>query len=255
MRYLIIIFTLLALLAGLYVYSTQRIVFIDIPTHQSGRVDIQEGLQNSEKKTAPCPNVLVQNGNVLLLYNSTNNHDELPIQFNNLDEYIEYTKEQEQKGVRCPILFLQKENDVQGNDVYRVRPSPTNLAGGSPTITINPSGTNQKIQFPPVIDANRDSPPFNANNYPGFDPYGLQIGEFNALDAIHESTATPPLSDNPMDPNWGGVEFTQSAVDSGKYIGNLVTPPHFSNAGGTQFYPGLHNDVIPDPPNFMGSRQ
>jgi len=259
MRSVIIILTLLALLAGLYVYATQRIVFVDIPTYQSGRISYEkEGLQNASEKTAQCPNVLVRNGNMLLLYNSMNVHDELPVQFKNLDEYIDYVKEQREKGVHCPILYLQKENDVQGNDVYRVRPSPFVQAGGVTPLTLGQSTGKTGMNYPPplpIVDANRSNPPFNANNYPGFDAYGLQVGEFSKLDEVHLSTGNSKLSDNPMDPNWGGVEFSQQAVDSGKYIENNVYPPNFSHPGGTQFFPGLHNDVIPDPPNFMGHRQ
>lgn len=257
MRSIIIIFTLLALLAGLYVYATQRIMFVDIPTYQSGRTNTKEGLQNATEKTAKCPNVLVRNGNMLLLYNTTNVHDELPLHFKSLDDYIDHVKEQREKGIDCPILYLQKENDVQGNDVYRVRPSPFMQAGGSQPLTID-ANKNGTMSYPPpkrIVDSSDDNPPFNANHYPGFDPYGLHVGQFSTLDKVHMSTAKSKFSDNPMDPNWGGVEFSQKAVDSGKYIENNVYPPNFSHVGGTQFYPGLHNDVIPDPPNFMGHRQ
>ena len=41
-----------------------------------------------------------------------------------------YVKEQQAQGNNCPILFLQEETDVEGNDVYRVRPSPFDLQGG-----------------------------------------------------------------------------------------------------------------------------
>ena len=34
------------------------------------------------------------------------------------------------------ILFIQEENDVQGNDVYRVRPSPFDLQGGMGPIDV-----------------------------------------------------------------------------------------------------------------------
>ncbi len=261
MRSIIIIFTLLALLAGLYVYSTQRIEFVSIPTYQSGRTAIKEGLQNAEEKTANCPNVLVRNGNILLLYNTMNVHNEIPIQFNSLDEYIEYIKNQRNKGIFCPVLYLQNENDVQGNDVYRIRPSPFDQAGGIIPLTVPQNNQQTTFSYPPnvnalpLVDSNVDNPPFNANNYPGFDPYGLQIGEFTVLDAVHYSTAANNLSDNPMDPNWGGVQYSQAAVDSGKYIDNNVYPPNFSHPGGTKFFPGLYNDIVPDPLNFKNSRQ
>jgi hypothetical protein len=258
MRSIIIIFTLLALLAGLYVYSTQKIEFVNIPTYQSGRTAIKEELQNAEEKNAKCPNVLVRNGNILLLYNTMDVHDEIPIQFNSLDEYTEYLKNQRNKGIYCPVLYVQNENDVQGNDVYRIRPSPFDQAGGIIPITVAQNNQQTQISYPPalpLVDSNVDNPPFNANNYPGFDPYGLQIGEFTVLDAVHYSTAANNLSDNPMDPNWGGVQYSQSVVDSGKYIDNNVQPPNFSRSGGTQFFPGIHNDIIQDPPNFRNTRQ
>jgi hypothetical protein len=46
------------------------------------------------------------------------------------------------------------------------------------------------------------------------------------------------MSDNPMDPNWGGVEFSQAVVESGKYVENNVYPANTSRGGNTQFFPG-----------------
>ena len=45
----------------------------------------------------------------------------------------------------------------------------------------------------------------------------MQQGDFTPdmmLDYITQSTG---LSPNPMDPNWGGADFTQSLVDGGFY--------------------------------------
>ena len=40
-----------------------------------------------------------------------------------------------------------------------------------------------------------------------------------------------PVSDNPMDTNWGGVVYTHNTVDSGKYKDREVVPPNkFQNA-------------------------
>jgi hypothetical protein len=33
-----------------------------------------------------------------------------------------------------------------------------------------------------------------------------------------------------MDPNWGGVEYTQAQIDSGKYAENEVTKPVYPSA-------------------------
>jgi len=80
-----------------------------------------------------CPNLLVQKGNALLLYNTNKPEDENnPISFFNLDEYINYLEIQKSKGNSCPVLYLQQENNAQGNDVYRMRPSPFDKQGGLP---------------------------------------------------------------------------------------------------------------------------
>ena len=62
--------------------------------------------------------------------------------------------------------------------------------------------------------------------YNGFDPYGLQQGQYTPIDKIHESTQqNAAVSDNPMDTNWGGVLYTEKVVDSGKYKHREVEPP------------------------------
>jgi len=257
---IIIVVLLLVFLAGMYVYSLQTINFVAIPFDTIMKP--REALQNASEKTAKCPNVLIRNGNMLLLYNSMDAHDEIPVQFNNLDEYIQYYQKQKAAGVDCPVLYLQQENNSQGADVYRIRPGPFDQQGGTMPVSVSvPRDVilgKAPISFPPaapLINSNMTHPPFNANNYPGFDPYGLQQGTFSQLDQIHVSTQQQPLSDNPMDPNWGGVEYSQAAVESGKYIDNQVYAPNYSLAGNTQFFPGLFSSVIQDPPNVFGQRQ
>ncbi len=83
---------------------------------------------------------------------------------------------------------------------------------------------------PPLVpyeDANRDNKPYNQGYY-GFDPTGQYVGKYTVLDQIHNSTMTQNangLSNNPMDPNWGGGVFTEEKVESGLYDGNSVQPP------------------------------
>lgn len=80
-----------------------------------------------------------------------------------------------------------------------------------------------------VQDANRDDDVYNTNMYYGFDPTSQYVGMYTDIDKIHESTSFSELSDNPMDSNWGGVEYTRKQVDSGKYNDNLVVPYAQSN--------------------------
>jgi hypothetical protein len=236
-RIIIIIFLILVFLAGMYNYSNND-NSKQIKKQKTRRVRFSEGLQD---KKARCPNMLVKKGNMLFLFNTTDPQDEPPLQFNNLEEYIAYLENQRAQGLICPILFLQQENDVQGNDVYRIRPSIFDQQGGMYPLTVAP-----------IIDSNRSSQKYNLNNYPGFDPYGLQTGVFNKLDEIHFSTENAAFSDNPMDSNWGGVEFTQNSVESGKYDDNMVSKPVYFTPK-TQFFPSMYGE--PEPISFKGARQ
>ena len=199
-----------------------------------------------------CPNLLVRSGNSILLYNTNRPNDETnPIPFYNLDEYANYLEIQKRKGIHCPVLFLQQETNAQGDDVYRMRPDIFNPQPG--LLQNMPTPPNQPPKVVPVIDASRSSRIYNKNEYAGFDPYGLQVGQYSVLDKIHDSTgAEAPLSDNPMDPNWGGVVYTQQQVDKGKYAENEVMVPSYSQAANVYSYPQLYQSdgAGRRPPNY-----
>ena len=77
-----------------------------------------------------------------------------------------------------------------------------------------------------LVDAGRNDPPYNKNSFPAYDPMNLYQGEYTPLDKMfHEQEQTQQLSDNPMDSNWGGIEYTEKQVESGKYSGNEVGLP------------------------------
>ena len=174
-----------------------------------------------QKTKVKCPKVLIKKGEQLILYDDSNNAIQ---NFASLDEYIDYLKNERARGVSCPVLFLQQENDAQGKDVYRARPNPFDLQGGLPTSTTLYKENKDGMPVP-VLDANRANKPYNQNNYHGFDPQGLYVGVYTEIDKIHDSTKLQGESDNPMDPNWGGVMYTQQMVDSGKYDDNNITKP------------------------------
>lgn len=190
-----------------------------------------EGFANTE---GICPDLLVKSGETIVLYNSKNAVP--PIVFKNIDEYTAYLEKQRQNGLRCPVLFLQEENNTQGETVYRVRPSLDGTQNGLPATTIipgqllsttqNAAGTNET---PGVIrdikDATLDNPPYNHGGYTPFDPYGQNIGDFTRLDNIHRIGEKTYMSDNAMDPNWGGADYSKDRVNSGIYDGNSVVRP------------------------------
>lgn len=218
------------------IYRGVLMAFLVVVIFAIATFTTHEPMENSSetapKRNEECPALLVRKGSELVLYDKSQNE---MTRFSNLDEYIEFTKNQKARGADCKILFLQQESNSQGKDVYRVRPSPFELDGGSHPVDI--------------IDAGRKSSVYNVNNYPSFDPMGLQVGQFNKLDKVHYSTANDELSDNPMDPNWGGVEHTKNAIESGKYEENQITRPVYFNPK-AQFNPGLHQ---PPPSSYIAS--
>lgn len=169
-----------------------------------------------------CPTALIRKGNKLMLYNRNAPEQEgsNPLPFNSMDGYINYLETQRKNNNECPVLYLQQETDIQGNDVMRIRPSPFDLNAGTPTVP---------IVYGKNVDSSLDNPPYNQGEYAGFDPTSQNVGFPNDLDKIHNSTRLNPISDNPMDPNWGGVIYTQQAVASGKYNDNTVMKVMYPN--------------------------
>ena len=162
-----------------------------------------------------CPSSLVESGDKLMLI-----YDDAPVYFDNLDEYAQFVASLRAKGIDCPVAVLKR--NVKGN--------------------VSATGR--------VMDASRENGVYNKGLFPGFDPYGMSVGRKTKLDEIHESTAKARISDNPMDPNWGGVEYTQSQVKSGKYEGREVTKQAHSNPK-VQFFP----DIKRDPQSGHSNRQ
>lgn len=165
-----------------------------------------------------CPNILIQHGSEIFLYNSKVEKvpGVNPIRFKSLEDYSEFMDWLNGRGIRCPILFLQFSYDAQGNAVYKMRPSPVDLQGGlSPNVPYSPA----PAALVQMMDASRDNPPFNNQMYDGFDPLNFNMGDYTTQDAeFRAKELTMKYSDNPMDANWGGKTFSESVVDSGVYI-------------------------------------
>lgn len=172
-----------------------------------------ESMNNADR----CPNILIQHGSEIFLYNSKVEKvpGVNPIRFKSLDDYSEFMDWLQGRGIRCPILFLQFSYDAQGQAVYKMRPSPTDLQGGlSPNTPYSPA----PAALVQMMDASRDNPPFNNQMYDGFDPLNFNMGDYTTQDAAFRAKEiTSKYSDNPMDSNWGGIRYSESAVASGIY--------------------------------------
>ena len=173
-----------------------------------------EGFAHKEYR---CPTILIQKGSEFYLYNSkiAEVPGVNPLRFSNLEEYVEFTKWQRSQGMLCPILYVQEAYDAQGKRVYKARPSPTDLQGGLPDYALNQPDQSK------LFDASHDDKPYNTNNYPGFDPQNQYVGLDTPLDKMFQESKGA-VSPNPMDPNWGGADYTQSLVDKGYYSDNEV---------------------------------
>jgi hypothetical protein len=220
-------FLLVAFALGGYVYSTIDLKQMIAKTEGLEGV-IDNSQPDSNADTSSCHDLLIQRGSKYLLYNTKLPEVEgtNPVTFNSLEEYGAYFQARNKlKGLNCPPLFLQQENDAQGNDVYRVRPSPSNpFAGVSANSPLLRPYDGKMVK---ELDASRDNG-YNQNMYPGFDPDNLFIGRKTDVDVVHDSTKDAKMSDNPMDTNWGGILYTQAQFDSGKYAENSVESTNYA---------------------------
>jgi len=224
---LMVVLLLLIFISGFFVLLNG-----DISIKDRGMDELQffknigEGFDVSGGKgndTDDCPKMLVKRGGKILLYN--NKAGAVPIEFKDLNEYSTYLDKQREKGIKCPVLFLQEETDAQNKDVYRIRQSPFYVEGGLPALPVEIHDNTVPVKN---IDASRENG-YNTGMYPGFDSYNLNNGRYSELDVIHDSTKKiQGGSVNPADPNWLGVIPTQKAVDSGMFkeneVGKVIYP-------------------------------
>ena len=132
-----------------------------------------EAFTNKKTSGYRCPNILYQKGTNFFLYNSNlaTIPGVNPLQFNNLEEYVEFTEWQRRQGIKCPILYFQEAYDAQGNTVYKARPSPTDMHGGLPDLILNDGHSNKNVM---------PMPGSNTPIMPNPQIPGVQIGYPNA---------------------------------------------------------------------------
>ena len=201
-----------------------------------------EGFTNNQSTTHRCPNLLIQKGSRFYLYNSklAQVPGVNPVEFDNLEDYTEFLDWQRSQNIRCPVLFLQETYDAQGNRVYKSRPSVSEPQAGLPPSTAAPIGIASQVtpmmetSLEPVgeeaypnptllVDATRNDPPYNQGSYPAHDQTSYYIGTTTPLDAMNIQAEKATISPDPMNPNWGGAEYTQDLVDKGYYKDNEVS--------------------------------
>lgn len=148
----------------------------------------------SENKKRECPDLLIQKGSEIYLFNSNVEYvpGVNPTKFNNLEEYAEYVEWQRSQGLTCPVLFLQHSYDAQNKSKYDLRPSPFNLQGG-----LNTHAADKLIKDPKI---NTKILAFN-----------------NIFEDIRDASKRGQTTANAMDTNWGGVAFSRKQVEQGHF--------------------------------------
>jgi hypothetical protein len=159
-----------------------------------------------------------------------------PAMFYNLAEYAQFVKEQQLKGLNCPVLELQTQ--IIGSSI-------SNASLSVPSQTIHEKELVEKVR-----KGEKGEKGEKEKDYKSYNNYGEgNIGTFTKEDKKIEPDA---ISDNPMDTNWGGIQYSQRTLASGKYDGDMVTKPLYYNMPQNAIslnptYPGME----PPPPNYV----
>ena len=164
-----------------------------------------------------CPNLLIKKNGKYQLVNSkmpvvpgVN-----PIEFENLGEYASFVKYQKENGLRCPVLYYEEAYDAQSNRGYRQYSDPLNKKGGAGSYK---DSVGYREPDALLMDAGRDNPPYNQNNYAGYDADDQEIGVVTPLDNVRSPYSPSP---NPMARNWGGHEYTDKLLKLGVFKGRV----------------------------------
>ena len=200
---IIVVYVLIVFMSGCYVCLRYN------------KYNITEGFVSKERL---CPDVLLQEGNFIYLYNSKRAQvpGVNPLRFNNLDEYSEFLNWQRSQGIRCPVLYLQQLEDAQGRTSFKIRPSIFDQQGGLPPSLANATKEREQEETK-LFDASRDNPKFNQGDYAGVDTHNQYIGLETPLDKMFNEKENELKSDNPLDTNWAGVKYSKKQVEDGVY--------------------------------------
>ena len=128
-----------------------------------------------------------------------------------MEEYTEFIEWLRGSGIRCPVLFAKQTYTTQGDRSFKICPSADRSICGLPQ-TQQPESK--------LINAGHDK-----GSMPAFDPDNQYIGENTPLDKMFHYEEREEISDNPMDNNWGGAQYSRDVVKTGKYADNTVYMP------------------------------
>lgn len=182
-----------------------------------------EGLQVNKNVTKNsgnlrCPNLLIQRNKEIYLYNTklAEVPGVNPIKFKNLEDYNEFLDWQKSQGIRCPVLFLQKSYNTQGQSVYKIRPSIKDPQGGLKPHILSADG--ETVVRSTLGDDNTFAYPYSE------DVLNKRVKTFSEVDTEEENDEKDIslVSPDPMDSNWGGPDYTRDLINKGFYKENYI---------------------------------
>jgi len=138
---LVIVLLLILFILAVFLYSLHLRVAAQIREETEDRRGAETfnsyntdtyNLQNPNPgDNAGCPNLLVNKGDIIFLYNMSLPENQLVQTFKTMDEYQVYVLQQQSEGKNCPLLYLRQEVNTQGREVYRVYTEATMGPGGA----------------------------------------------------------------------------------------------------------------------------
>ena len=239
--YKVILLVILFML-GMYVYTRRETWEPSLSTTYYNPYNLMEGLDNGPS-SSNCPNLLIQNGQTIYLYNNSKpiNPGENPIEFSSLEQYVTYIGKQRMLGNNCPVLYLQKTINAQGEDVYKVRSTPEDPMGGVPPPPSPPPASSSPQ--PQLMSSPSSNPDVYMDSLTQSVADNLSVNQIQNINRLEltksvlskaptccptQMDAIRPLEVNgktadPMTDNWGGAAFSQNLINQGYYAGNEVS--------------------------------
>ena len=168
--------------------------------------------------TLRCPNLLIQKNKEIYLYNTklAEVPGVNPIKFKNLEDYNEFLDWQKSQGIRCPVLYLQKSYNTQGQSVYKIRPSVKEPQGGLEPSIVSADG--ETVVRSTLGDDVTFAYPYSE------DVLNKRVKPLAEMDREEENDEKDIslISPDPMDSNWGGPDYTSDLIKKGFYKENHI---------------------------------
>ena len=165
---------------------------------------VREYFQNDQ---AFCPNILIQKGNVLWLYNKDKETIPgiNPIIFEKLSDYTKYVEWQQQQNINCPVLYFQEIETTEGEKKLRHFPNYLNKNAGLKSFDGLYYSKEQNDYIPTIRKTSNFKPT-------------LKLYNENA-----------EYTENAMNTNWLGASKTRKNIYKAKYSTSYANQLNMKN--------------------------